>query len=376
MEYDYSYWEQDGFHPAPDVCIVGAGLTGLNTGISILQKFPTTKVCIIDRTWLPLGASTRNAGFACFGSPTEILADIRAMGEKAALDLVSRRWNGLQILLSRIDPDTIGYENNGGYELVDSETWLKIANQLPRLNTLIKQSTGLETTFQEVTVPQGIEGFDHAVFNPHEGQLHPVKLVMQLQQLFKSLGGNIFAGIQVKRIEEKTDHALIHCMTSPPIKATNVVITTNAFAADLIPGIFVRGARNLVMVTTPVSDLQWKGTFHVDEGFIYFRNVGNRILLGGARNVDLESEYTTEFGENQKVKASLDEFLKAHFAKNQEIQIEYKWSGIIGVGETKSPIVQQISTHIWAGVRLSGMGVALSALIAEELATDMMKKSK
>lgn len=376
MKQDFSFWEQDGFTPTQEICIIGGGLTGLNTGISILQKSPETTVSIIERTWLPLGASTRNAGFACFGSPTEILSDIKSMGKKEAVQLIGRRWKGLQLMLNRIDPLQIDYDNSGGYEMISDQIWLKIANEIPLLNQMIESEIGLKDTFQKAEIPDGIEGFDHAVFNPYEGQLHPVKLVLQLQQIFKSLGGNIFTGIEVSQLEEVKDQILIHCKRAPLLKAQKVIVTTNAFAKSLLPNLLVRGARNHVLVTSPIKDLKWKGTFHVDEGYIYFRNVGNRILLGGARNSDIDNEFTTEFGENQKVKDALYAFMKKHFGIDHTISIDYSWSGIIGVGDTKTPIVSRISNRIWAGVRLSGMGVALSSLIGEELAEDILLNSE
>ena len=96
MMQDYSIWEYQAYHSIWDVCIIGSGINGISTGISILEKKPDARVLIVDRWFIPLGASTRNAGFSCFGSPTEILHDISTMGEDAAKSLVLKRWQGLQ----------------------------------------------------------------------------------------------------------------------------------------------------------------------------------------------------------------------------------------------------------------------------------------
>ena len=116
MHQDFSIWEHETYHNYWDVCIIGSGISGLSTGISILERRPDIKVLVVDRWFIPLGASTRNAGFSCFGSPSEILEDIRQMGEPAAVSLVSKRWKGLKKLRSRLDLKYAQYETNGGYE--------------------------------------------------------------------------------------------------------------------------------------------------------------------------------------------------------------------------------------------------------------------
>ena len=62
--------------------------------------------------------------------------------------------------------------------------------------------------------------------------------------------------------------------------------------ASLLPNIGITAgitpARGQIIVTEPIDDLPWTGCHHFDEGFYYFRNIGNRVLLGGARNQDFD----------------------------------------------------------------------------------------
>jgi hypothetical protein len=51
--------------------------------------------------------------------------------------------------------------------------------------------------------------------------------------------------------------------------------------------------------TEPIDNLDVRGTFHLDCGYYYFRNIGDRILLGGGRNLDFETETTTEFAQTE-----------------------------------------------------------------------------
>ena len=53
---------------------------------------------------------------------------------------------------------------------------------------------------------------------------------------------------------------------------------------------------------------------------------------------------------------------------NTPFEIDHRWTGIMGVSTQKKTIVKQVSTNVYCGVRLGGMGVAIGSLIGEELA--------
>jgi len=371
MHQDFSIWEYETYHSQWDVCIIGSGISGLSTGISILERSPGTKVLVVDRWFIPLGASTRNAGFSCFGSPSEILDDINQMGESAAITLVGKRWRGLQKLRTRLDHKYAQYETHGGYELYHEDEFEQVNASIPYLNALLTEVIGHQEVFRQTNIPAGIRGFSHAIHNPYEGQLHPGFMMEHLKQMYLSLGGKIWTGLDIEAIEDTEDGMLLCNKLSIPVKAGKVVVTTNAFANQLLPELDVHGARNHVVVTDPIAGLPWKGCFHYDKGFYYFRNIGNRILLGGARNQDFQKEDTNQFGRNPLILEALEHFLYNHLTSRETGRISFQWSGIIGIGSYKLPIIKALSPRLFVGVRLSGMGIALASLIGEEL-TDMV----
>jgi glycine/D-amino acid oxidase-like deaminating enzyme len=146
-----------------------------------------------------------------------------------------------------------------------------------------------------------------------------------------------------------------------------ILFATNGFANALTKGA-VRPARAQVLITEPIENLDIKGTFHLDRGYYYFRNIGDRILLGGGRNLDFDTETTTEFGQTEIVQNRLEQLLKEVILPNQKFEIAHRWSGIMGIGNSKNPIVSQLSENVYCGVRLGGMGVAIGSLIGTELA--------
>jgi glycine/D-amino acid oxidase-like deaminating enzyme len=143
---------------------------------------------------------------------------------------------------------------------------------------------------------------------------------------------------------------------------------TNGFASQLLPDLDVAPARAQVLITSPISDLKVRGTFHIDEGFFYFRNVGNRLLLGGGRNLDIEGETTSEMQISRLIQGKLDELLSQTILPDSDYTIEHRWAGIMGVGQQKRTIIKRLSDNVSCSVRLGGMGVAIGTSIGKESA--------
>ena len=104
-----SFWEQESFLQYHYI-VVGSGIVGLSTALGLRARAPRARVLVLERGVLPTGASTRNAGFACIGSLTEILADLETMPAAEVVSLVAFRREGLRLLRARLGDAAIGYE--------------------------------------------------------------------------------------------------------------------------------------------------------------------------------------------------------------------------------------------------------------------------
>ncbi len=116
-----SIWEAETFYRNRDIIIIGSGFTGLWTALSIKEKHPRKSVLVIERNAVPLGASTRNAGFACFGSLTEIIADSEKMGWEKTLELVQLRFDGLKKIQHYFPASEIDFEMCCCYEILNKD---------------------------------------------------------------------------------------------------------------------------------------------------------------------------------------------------------------------------------------------------------------
>lgn len=365
----FSYWEHDTWFSEVDFTIVGSGIVGLNCALNLKARFPKAKILVLERGLLPNGASTKNAGFACFGSLSEILDDLKTHSEEEVLELVKKRVSGLQLLRKNLGDEVLDYQTLGGYELFakeDEALFQKCLSEKDRINTLLFPIFKKEV----FSLKKNDFGFknvqDQFIFNQFEGQLNTGKMMAALLQKTQKAGIKILNRVKVEGFSE--NNTSVEIITDQfQFSTKKIFIATNGFASQL--GISaVKPARAQVLITKPIENLHINGTFHLEEGYYYFRNIDNRILLGGGRNLDLKGEETTEIGETELIQHKLEELLNSTILPNTKFEIEHRWSGIMGVGNQKKSIVKQLLENVFCGVRLGGMGVAIGSLVGKELA--------
>lgn len=374
----FSFWQQDAFLARADVVIVGGGFAGLWCAYELKTRQPNLKITVLEKEAFPSGASVRNAGFACFGSPGEMLADAAMMGEETMWQTVAMRYKGIQKLRHILGDAVIKYDPCGGYECFTSSTQFQpVEEGLDWLNAGMQKITGSHNAFVTVDdklLELGLTNFEHLVVNRLEGGLHSGKALQALLQKVIALGVNILFGVHLKGWEPAVESNVVHASTDEPfaIQTTRLLFATNAFTTQLLPNEPVQPARGQVLMTEPIEGLKMKGTFHYDEGFYYWRNVGNRILLGGARNTDFASEATFAVGTSDSIQQALESFLRRHIHLPELPKIEYRWAGIMGFTETKKPLIANPAPNVWTVVACNGMGVALTPALAEEVAAQLM----
>lgn len=364
---NFSYWEHKEWFSNIDFTIVGSGIVGLNCALTLRKKYPTAKILILEKGMLPQGASTKNAGFACFGSLSELIDDLENHTEQEVFDLVKKRWEGLQLLRKNLGDKNIDFQQNKGYELFEDEAFYTTCiAQKERLNSLLKPIfkddvfSVSENTFQFKNVHQkyGVNNF--------EGQIDTGKMMSALLQLALKSDIKILNNIAVTNFVEDQNKVLVKT-THLEFSTQQLCIATNGFSKQLLQE-NVQPARAQVLITKPIKNLHIKGTFHLEKGYYYFRNINNRILFGGGRNLDFKTEETTEFGKTDIIQNRLKTILTATILPNTDFEIDYSWSGIMGVGNQKKALVKPISNRVFCGVRLGGMGVAIGSLVGKELA--------
>jgi len=369
----FSYWERTAFIDNTDAIIIGSGLVGLSAALHLKKKAPALKVLVLERGFLPTGASTKNAGFACFGTVSEQMSYLHRSSEAEVLRMVDYKWRGLQRLRENLGDANIDFQPNGGYELFRSDEREKAAGCLEHLtyfNTLLQQAIGkpdIYSVADHKIAGFGFHGISHMIYTPYEGQLHTGKMMCTLLNKVYSLGVMVLNGCEINAVKNE-GRAVVLETSQGWFKTKKVILATNAFADQLFPDLKVIPGRGQVLVTKPVEGLKLKGTYHFNEGYYYFRNIDGRVLFGGGRNLDCKAEETWDFGHTELVKNSLVTYLKEVILPGQHFEVDYWWSGIMGFGDDISPIVKQVEPNVFCAVRCNGMGVAMGSLVGEEVA--------
>ncbi|MFY0644044.1 MAG: FAD-binding oxidoreductase [Bacteroidia bacterium] len=362
-----SYWEKEYWLRSLDFVIVGSGLTGLQTALELKKAEPNSSILVVDRAAWSHGASLKNAGFACFANLTEYLDDLTHMSEEEALQLVKDRYDGLVKLRQSFGDKQIDYQEKGSHEIFTKNNKKDLEQSLDymqKFNNQLHDVLGLDRVFTYRS-SKGFQNSMGAISNQYEGQLNTGLLYERLYSTCLQEGIRVMGGLTLESWNQG-DQLELHFEEGIELKCKKTILCTNAFSAnfaqeDIVP------ARGQVLVTEQIADCP-QGIFMYDKGYYYWREIDNRIMIGGARQIDKIGEQQFAFGKNDKVTLELKRFLRDEVL-GREVEIEHSWSGIMGMS-TKghaTPIVKELESNVYLGARLGGMGVALSAILAARL---------
>lgn len=369
MKHFSSYWERSVLLRSVDFAIIGAGLVGKQIAIKLKAKYPLSRIALIDRSPFSYGASTRNAGFSCFGSVTEIADDLSHTDASEVALLAQKRFKGIHQLVESFGAENIGYRNTGSFEIFKNESDFNDALQhLNSVNQLLKEQANINEAFSiQSTSGMKMNCHHQCLFNPYEGMLNSGMLNETINDVTHRSGVLPLYGLNIIDFEKEPNGYRLFSEDGVELQCKQLIIANNAFASQLMPELDVVPARGQIIITEPLSTLPFDGIFHSDKGYVYFRNVDNRVLIGGGRNRFKQQETTYDFDGSNEVKSYLENYLKEVVLPNQEFKIDMHWSGIMAMGKQKLPIVKRYDDHLVLCVRMSGMGVALAPVLSSEV---------
>lgn len=347
------------------MAIIGAGLVGLTAALYLKRRRPAWRVVVLERGPLPSGASTKNAGFACFGSISELIEQEKR-GDLHAV--VGARCEGLARLRALVGDAGLDYQPVGGYELFrhdEAALAAECREKIGYFNALLAPVVGHARTFRDASAEVrrfGFGGVGTLLGNEHEGSLDPGRMMRALLAQTWAADVPVLTSCAVEAVETSAAGHGLRLANGAALAAGQVLLATNAFAAELFPAVAVTPGRGQVLVTEPLPGVARPGTFHYDRGYAYFRQLpDHRLLLGGGRHLDFAAEATTVPGLTAPVQAYLENLLHEVIVPGQRPRVDYRWSGVMGFGPALAPVVDWVRPGVLAAVRCNGMGVALGA---------------
>ncbi|MGO2235617.1 MAG: NAD(P)/FAD-dependent oxidoreductase [Marinomonas sp.] len=350
-----------------DVCVIGAGFTGISTALSLAER--GHKVVVLEGTRIGFGASGRNGGQIVNSFNRDIDYITAQYGEVIGEKMAAMAFSGQALIRQRVAKYNIDCDlktgnifaacNSKQFESLKAKKALWEAHGHEGL-TLLSASS--------IQDHIGSERYVGGLLDIHGGHIQPLNLVLGQARAFESLGGVIYEDSKVIRIEQGKPAKII--TENGSIVADTVVVAGNAYVFGLIPEVEKKAmpCGTQVIATEPLSkDLQKRllPTDHcVEDGnylLDYYRLSGDgRLIYGGG----------TTYGarEPDKIESIIGRKMLKTYPMLKDVKIDFAWTGNFLLTMMRMPQVGKIGDNLYYAQGYSGHGVTNSHLMGEILA--------
>ncbi len=377
---NYSYWEISQGLTSPsqtnfenlikktEVLIVGAGFCGSWLAYFLKTQNPKLQITILERDFINLGASLRNAGFLSCGNISEWLEDSKEVSWEETILTLKARIDGIN-LIKELAPQLPSIRNCGSVDadpLTDEKILL-----MQRLNSSLS-SLKIQPFFLKKNLVIGKEEKERA-FNSFDSEVNPYELLQELHLRLKKLGVVFQGNCTVEEIGNG-----IATFTAVNEKRSMeygyAFVCTNGFTKALNPKTNVEPARGQIIVTNPCETSTVKSLGFLRSGYDYFRFIGSRVLIGGGRLEYKKAEDTHSLEPTLEIKNYLIK-LAQEVIGHDKFKVEYHWAGTMGLRKGKHASISDLNTRVFLDSKteevagFGGWGVTLTPLVTKNLAS-------
>lgn len=360
-----------------DVCIVGAGFTGLWTAYYLLEADPSLRVLVLEAEHVGFGASGRNGGWVSALYPVDAQTLARDHGEAATRDQFAalRESVGEVGRVARLEGIDCAFHKGGTVVVATSRA------QATRGRMLARDSGywGTGTTWLEASAAAdrlAVKGLCGATFNPSCARIQPYRLALGLGRAVEHKGAQIHESTRVTRVGP----GWVQCDGGFVVRARRIIRATEAWTARL-PGHrrTVAPVYSLIVATAPLPQSVWNEiglanaeTFSEHRHVVVYgqRSVDDRIVFGGRGapyhfGSGIKAEFDSNEGVFRKLRRSLTQLLPA----TEGAPFTHAWGGPLGIARDWHPGVgYDPSSGLGHAGGYVGDGVALSNLAGRTLA--------
>lgn len=352
-----------------DIVVVGAGLCGASTSWHLSQQ--GLRVALIEARGVAHGATGRNAGFILQGTAERYNRAIEQMGREKACAIHHLSVENHRLMREWIQShdSECEYRQGGSLQLASSPE--EEQELVESADLLLDDGFTAELLYgDELGEPYLGAGFQTGIVLPEDGEIHPAKFVQDVIKKAHHSGVQVYTNSPISHIDA-SEGAHLHT-TSGSVKAHMAVLCTNAYLPQLIPTYkeIVHPVRGQMLCTTPQQPI-FKRPIYADHGFDYWRQKPDgRIILGGWRNLDPDSEVGYAETLHDGIQDSMTRFLR-RFNGLSSVQIETRWSGIMGFSRDGLPLIGAVpgNDNLLIGAGFTGHGFGFAWLAGRSLAT-------
>ncbi len=361
-----------------DVAIIGGGFTGLSTAYYLLKNLPEKRVVLLEARASGNGASGRNGAMVLTQTADRYM---RSSGDfaldKKIYDLTVTNIGAIREIASTAGIDC-ELETKGALQVCNTPENAATAKTFAEKAAV----HGIPIEFwnrEQTAAALGASVYAGAYFDPHAGQLHPLKWVQALKVAAIAAGAKIFENTQVIRVEQGPVHRIV-TSSGYTVRARSLVLATNAYSSKL--GYLRRAVspiHDYVGITAPIpesllADIGWKSRLPFNdcrtETYYLGITADNRIHIGGGPVNYSFNNGVRDRADQQHSYDTLRQELGRIFPKLAGMKFETTWGGVVDMSLDESPAVGQMGKHrnIFYAIGFSGHGVNLTSLFGRIIA--------
>lgn len=349
-----------------DVCIIGAGFTGISAALELAER--GFSVAVLEGERIGYGASGRNGGQIVNGYSRDLETIARSYGPEKAAKLAAMSLEGGHIIRERVAKYAINCDLvDGGFFAAFSDKQVReMAGH--RAHWQARGHDGLEMV-SKADVGNYVRSGRYAggMIDRLGGHIHPLNLVLGEAAAFESLGGRIFESSRVIGVD-KGQSPMVRTRTGS-VRANYVLVCGNAYLGELLPEIGGRmmPVSSQVLATEPLEagliETLLPANYCVeDANYVldyYRRTTDNRLLYGGG--IGYGGQDPTD------LTAVIRPNMLKTFPQLAKVKIDYAWSGNFALTLTRIPHMGRLSDTVYFSHGDSGHGVTTTHLLGKIL---------
>lgn len=355
----------DGQHTA-DICIIGAGFTGISAALELSEK--GYAVIVLEGDRVGFGASGRNGGQIVNGYSRDLETIAKRYGQEKADRLGEMSLEGGRIIRERVAKYGIECDLvDGGFFAAFTDKQVKEMADV-RANWMKHGHDGLEMVSKaEVAKYAKTDRYVGGMIDRHGGHIHPLDLVLGEAAAAESLGAKIFENSKVVHLD--TGPQPFVCTEGGIVRAKHILVCGNAYMAGIAPKVTEKmmPVSSQVMATEPldaelIEELLPSNYCVEDANYVldyYRRTADNRLLYGGG------------IGYGGQDPSNLTGVIRPNMLKTfpqlKDVKIDYAWSGNFALTLTRIPHMGKLSDTVYFSHGDSGHGVTTTHLLGKIL---------
>ena len=358
-----------------DVCVIGAGFTGLSTALELARA--GRKVAVFDTGPVGWGATGRNGGQICTGFSPGMGKFEKQLGETDARICFDVAEAGKRLIEQRIKDNAIECDLAWGFLHTASrpghmDELKELRDEFEKYG--VKDCTILSK--EQLADKLGSKAYHGAMREQDSGHMHPLNYALGLADAVTSLDGQIFENTKVASLQGGTSPS-ITLASGQTVSCNQIVVACNGYIGTLVPGLshHVMPVASYMVATEPLGENRARSLIRNNEAVCdsnyvvdYFRlSADNRLLFGG--RCSYSGIHPNDLGANMKPRA-----LQV-FPQLADVKMEYGWGGYTGITHNRLPEMGRIDTSIYYAQGYSGQGLVLSGMFGKLMADAIMGDS-